>query len=80
MKKIISGKRLYLKMKDIIWIDVPLYDELYPKNIIKEMKLKEKNEKETWELLMNFCPELECKEHPKDRDFFFNVLNTIKPE
>ena len=62
------------------WIDVPLYDELQPTNIIKKMKLKEKNEKETWEVLMNFCPELEYKEHPKDRDFFFNVLNTIKPE
>ena len=30
-------------MTDIKWIDVPLYDELQPKNIIKEMKLKEKN-------------------------------------
>ena len=42
MKKIMSEKRFYLKIKDIKWIDVPLYDELQPKNIIKVMKLKEK--------------------------------------
>ena len=42
MKKIISGDRLYLKMAEIKWIDVPLYDELQPSNVIKQMKLKEK--------------------------------------
>ena len=61
------------------WIDVPLYDELQPTNIIKKMKLKEKDQTETWKVLLNFCPELEYKEHPKDRDFFFNVLNTLIP-
>ena len=29
-------------MAQINWIDVPLYDELKPSNILKTMKLKEK--------------------------------------
>ena len=28
--------------------------------------------------MLNYCPELERKAHPKDRDFFFNILNTIE--
>ena len=64
-------------MREIYWIDVPLFDELTPKNVIKEMKLKE-NEG-LWKSLLDLCPELSHKEEPKDRDFFFNVLNTIIP-
>ena len=30
--------------------------------------------------LCNFCPELRDRKYPKDRTFFYNVLNTIKPE
>ena len=32
-----------------------------------------------WTTLLNYCPELEFKSNPKDRSFFYNVLNTIKP-
>ena len=77
MKQIINGQKLYLKMAEINWIDVALYDEFKPSNVIKSMKLKD--EFETWKTLINFCPELQYKEEPKDRDFFFNVLNTLKP-
>ena len=40
MKKIISGKSLYMKRSEIIEIEVPLYDELKPKSVIEKMKLK----------------------------------------
>jgi len=43
-------------MAEINWIDVALYDELTPSNVIKSMKLKD--EFETWKTLINFCPEL----------------------
>ena len=32
-----------------------------------------------WELLIDLCPELNYKNKPKDREFFFNVLNTLIP-
>ena len=58
MKKIISGKIFYLKLVEIKWVDVPYYDELQPKNVIEKMKLKEKENLETWQSLLNYCPEL----------------------
>ena len=79
MKKIISGDRPYLKLTEIKFVDVPLYDELQPSNVIKQMKLKEKGKEESWKALLQYCPELSYKEQPKDRDFFYNVLNTIIP-
>ena len=62
MKQIINGKKLYLKMAEINWIDVALYDEFKPSNVINIMKLKIENE--TWKSLINFCPELQYKEEP----------------
>ena len=77
MKQIINGQKLYLKIAEINFIDVALYDELTPSNVIKSMKFK--YQEETWKSLIEFCPELYYKEEPKDRDFFFNVLNTLIP-
>ena len=37
-----------------------------------------KEDKEFWIKILNYCPELNQKEGPKDRTFFFNILNTIK--
>ena len=78
MKKIISGKKPYLLKKDIIYVTVPTYDEFKPSNVISEMELKT-NKKDIWEQLKNFCPELELRDQPKDREFFYNILNKIKP-
>ena len=78
MKKIFSFKRRFFELKDIKWVTVPLYDELRPSNIIQVMKLKE-NHKEEWECIIDLCPELQYKNKPKDREFFFNVLNTLIP-
>ena len=59
MKRVISGELLYLKIVEIKWVDVPYYNELEPKNVIKKMKLKEKENLETWKSLISYCPELE---------------------
>ena len=37
-------------MSEIKWIDVPLFDELTPKNVIEKMKLKE--QVQTWKSLI----------------------------
>ena len=91
LKKIINEQIAYLKMEEINWVDVPLYDELAPANVIEQMGLRKKDKKdkfdkekieenkELWKKLLDFCPELQTKQNPKDRAFFFNILNTIKP-
>ena len=60
------------------FVTVPFYDELEPKNVIEKMNL-EKDYGLIWNSLKNFMPELETKKVPKDRKFFFDMLNTLKP-
>ena len=55
---------------------MPRFDELTPEHVIKVLKMK--NNSSLWKQILNFCPELEYKSQPKDRDFFFNILNTIE--
>ena len=75
MKDIIAGKKEFLKTNEISYVDVPMFDELRPENIIENLQLKNK---QIWNRILNFCPELDQKDTPKDRAFFFNVLNTIE--
>ena len=77
MKEIISGSKRFLKNQSILWVEVPLYDELEPSKVIKKLKLKD--DKQKWKEIINYCPELGKYENPKDREFFYNILNTIKP-
>ena len=42
-----------------------------------ETKLEVK-EKTLYKQLVLYCPEIKYKKRPKDRAFFFNVLNTLK--
>jgi len=78
MKKIINGQIPYILWKDIKKITVTTYSELKPSNVIKEMELKT-TRKELYTKVKKYCPELEYKDEPKDREYFFNVLNTLEP-
>ena len=40
--------------------------------------LQIKGNNDIYPKLLILCPELKYKDKPKDRDFFFNVLNTMK--
>ena len=42
--------------------------------------LLEKNNPTTYNRLIEFCPELKDKKRPKDREFFYNILNTLIPK
>ena len=70
-----AGKRFYFLIKDINFVTVPLYDELTPTNIMKKMGIIENSE--MYNKLLQYCPEIKTKGSPKDRNFFFNVLNTV---
>ena len=60
MKSIIDGKRKNIKHDEVKWIYVPLYDELKPENVLLALDFKKKY-KDTYKLLLNFCPEIEKK-------------------
>ena len=40
MKDIIAGKKEFLKTNEIIYVDVPMFDELKPELVIDHLKLK----------------------------------------
>ena len=58
-------------------VTVDTYSELKPSNVINEMELKT-TRKDLYIELKKYLPELEFKDEPKDREFFFNVLNTLE--
>ena len=57
MKKMICGEIKYYKIDQIKWVEVPLYDEFEPKNVIEKMKLETEN-KGIWNALLCYMPEL----------------------
>ena len=78
MKKIINGLIEIMWIKDVDFVHVPQYDELKPSNILSKMNL-EKNNPNLRTRILNFCPEIKYTGSPKDREFFFNVMNTLEP-
>ena len=52
-----------------------MFDELKPEHVIETLQLKKNTI--LWKKLRDYCPELEYRDRPKDREFFFNILNTI---
>ena len=42
--------------------------------------LEIKGDKDIYPKLLVLCPELKYNDKPKDRNFFFNVINTLKPK
>ena len=58
-------------MSEVQFITVPRLPELSTANIIEKSNLRND------EYFLNFCPEISTKPEPYDREFFFNVYNTI---
>ena len=79
MKALIDGEKETMLTKDVLFVNVPRFDELKPENVIKHMDLEMKDPK-IWKLLLNYCPEIKYNRKPKDRTFFYNILNTILPK
>ena len=73
MRDILCGEIPYLLSDKVEFVKVPFYNELSPERIIADWKL------EKFKLIKCFCPELNDCSVPRDRAFFFNVLNTLKP-
>ena len=72
LKQVLSGKKRLLKMSEVKFINVPRFEELSIKNLFPHLK----NDS----AFMMFLPDKYPKGHPPDREYFFNVLNTLNPE
>ncbi len=60
-------------MDQVNFVSVPQFEECTPEILIDKFNLKNNT------TLLNYFPEIEYKHKPKDRDFFFNILNTLYP-
>ena len=70
-KEIFSEKKLLIRKKHMMYIDVPKYDELFVKNLYKKLLALENMEK--------YFPDKYPKGRQCDRDYLFNVANTLHP-
>ena len=72
LKAIIEGKKQLLKATAVKRVSVPHYEELAVKNIFPRVK----DEPE----VMVYLPDKLPKSKLPDRQYFFNVLNTVRQE
>ena len=71
LKAVLCEKKRLLKLKDVKFIFVPRYEELSVKNLLPHLQKQPD--------FMVYFPENFPKNHPPDREYFFNVLNTLNP-
>ena len=71
LKEVFAEEKELLELKEVKWINVPLFDELSVVNMWPMMK----EEKE----IMMYFPSKLPKGRVPDREYFFNILNTFQP-
>ena len=52
MKNIISGDNPYQLTKNVIFVDVPYFDELKPELIIEALKISKEGNNKLWEEIL----------------------------
>ena len=72
LKDVLAEKKRLIPLKDVIFVNVPKYDELSVKNVWPMIQ----QDKE----LMAFFPDKMPKGRLPDRDYTFNVLNTLRED
>ena len=71
LKEVLAEEKDLLELKDVSWINVPLFDELSVINIWPMTKEDEQ--------IKRYFPEKLPKGRVPDREYFFNILNTFQP-
>ncbi len=61
-----------MELKNVRFINVPLYDELSVKNLWPQIR--------TSGNFIKYFPDTLPKGRLPDRDYFFNVMNTVSPD
>ncbi len=71
LKQVLAEEKELLPIKDVRFINVPMYDELAVKRLWPEMQ----NSRD----FMKYFPDKMPKGRLPDREYFFNVMNTSNP-
>ncbi len=71
LKEVFAEEKDLLKLTDVRWINVPLFDEL---SVIKIWPMTKEDEQ-----IKMYFPNKLPKGRVPDREYFFNVLNTFQP-
>ena len=72
LKAILAGSKKLYKLKDVKFINVPLYDEL---SVKKFWPIMQKDEE-----FMKYFPDTLPVGRIPDRDYFWNIFNTLNEE
>jgi hypothetical protein len=71
LKEVLAEDKELLELKDVKWINAPLFDELSVINIWPMTKEDKQ--------FMKYFPQKLPKGRVPDREYFFNILNTLYP-
>ena len=71
LKEVFAEEKALLELKEVRWINVPLFDELSVINIWPMTKEDKQ--------MMKYFPNKLPKGRVPDREYFFNILNTFQP-
>ena len=72
LKDIFAERKKLMKLADVKLVVVPKYDEISVKNIWPMIKEDP--------VLMQYFPDTFPKGRAPDREYMFNILNTLRPE
>ena len=72
LKEVLINKKQLLKKQQVNYITVPQYDEISVKALWPDLKKDGE--------FMQFFPYVYPKVRGPPREYFFNILNTIKPD
>ena len=72
LRAVLAYKKKLLKLTDVKFICVPKYEELSVKNLFPHLQKDP--------IFMMYLPDKYPKGHPPDREYLFNVLNTLNSE
>ena len=71
LKEVLAEDKDLLELKEVKWINVPLFDEL---SVIKIWPMIREDKQ-----IMQYFPSKLPKGRVPDREYFFNILNTFQP-
>ena len=72
LKEVLVKDKMLMKMQNVAWINVPLYDELSVIKIWPQVRHDAQ--------LMQYFPTKLPKGRVPDREYFYNMVNTHHPE
>jgi hypothetical protein len=72
LRQVLAGEKQLLKIADVKFVQIPRFDELSVTNLLPRFAADPK--------VMQYMPDKTAKGKGIDREYFFNVLNTVHPE